>query len=173
MTLLLLVALAQSPQVPQVPQSPEVGAFSAFVDRHLLVANVTFNSLEVKQHDRVFRVEDEDFEEAFKLVPETLALALARSGREQYLLSNTLQTIGLVFLGAAVVPIVLTVVLSGALIPLLIAAAGGFAVSLAFSVMAGPIALAAQEKLFSAVGSYNRGLLRLTPPPQALTLLCF
>lgn len=168
MTLLLLVALAQS---PQVPQSPEVGAFSAFVDRHLLVANVTFNSLEVKQHDRVFRVEDEDFEEAFKLVPETLALA--RSGREQYLLSNTLQTIGLVFLGAAVVPIVLTVVLSGALIPLLIAAAGGFAVSLAFSVMARPIALAAQEKLFSAVGSYNRGLLRLTPPPQALTLLCF
>lgn len=168
MTLLLLVALAQS---PQVPQSLEVGAFSAFVDRHLLVANVTFNSLEVKQHDRVFRVEDEDFEEAFKLVPETLALA--RSGREQYLLSNTLQTIGLVFLGAAVVPIVLTVVLSGALIPLLIAAAGGFAVSLAFSVMAGPIALAAQEKLFSAVGSYNRGLLRLTPPPQALTLLRF
>ncbi|MGV3623265.1 MAG: hypothetical protein ACO1OB_20765 [Archangium sp.] len=158
MTLLLLVALAQTPVVP-VQQSAEVQGFSAFVDRQLLTASISFNSIEVKRRERVFHIQDEDLEEAFKLVPETLPLV--RRAREQYQLATALQITGLVFLGAAIVPIVLGIVISGALIPLLIVASAMCAVSVVFSLLALPIELAAQEKFFAAVGSYNHGLLRL------------
>ncbi len=169
MTPLLLVALAQLPSPPVAPVPPpaaeptEVSRFADFVDAHLLAANATLTTLEVRQGERSFRMQDDDFETAFALVPETVALA--RSAREGFLLASALQTTGVVALGLALVPIVIAPLVAGAFLPLLVVGAVAAGVAAIISLIALPIAAAAQERFFAAVARHNHKLLELRPSP--------
>ena len=178
MTLLVLsLLLAQAPlTVPPSPASPDVtvpeavapGAepadvklFAQFVDRHLLAVSASGSGFELRQRERVFRLQDDDFPNAFTLVPD--ALMLARVAHEDFVLSSRLQVIGLAITGGALVAVVLATLVRTAILPLLITGLVASGVGLVLSLVALPFALSAQTKFFSAAAMYNRGLLDLRP----------
>ncbi|MDP3153567.1 MAG: hypothetical protein Q8N23_12895 [Archangium sp.] len=176
--LLLALVLFQTPEVaplttpPLAPPSteavspgaepPEVKLFAEFVDRHLLAIGASGSSMEVRQRERVFRLQDDDFETAFKLVPE--AFASAQQAHSDFLVASRLQIAGLAVVGAALAVTVVSTLVRTLLLPLLIASLAASGVGLVLSLIALPFALSAQSKFFSAVAGYNRGLLDLRPP---------
>lgn len=176
--LLLALVLFQTPDVaplttpPLAPPSteavspgaepPEVKLFADFVDRHLLAIGASGSGMEVRQRERVFRIQDDDFEAAFKLVPD--AFSSAQLAHSDYLVASRLQVAGLVVVGAALVVTLVATLVRVVLLPLLIASLVASGVGLVLSLIALPFALSAQSKFFSSVASYNRGLLDLRPP---------
>ena len=175
--LVLSLLLAQAPlTAPPSPASPDVTApeavapgaepadvklFAQFVERHLLAVSASNTGFEVRQRERVFRLQDDDFPTAFTLVPD--ALTLARVAHDDFVLSSRLQVIGLASTGGALVAVVLATLVRTAILPLLITGLVASGVGLVLSLVALPFALSAQTKFFSAAAAYNRGLLDLRP----------
>ena len=176
--LLLALVLSQAPlSVPPLApptteavtagaEPAEVKLFAQFVEHHLLAVGTSGAGFEVRQREHVFRLQDDDFETAFALVPE--ALTLARASHEAFVLGSRLQLIGLVVVCAALVVTVISTLVRTAILPLLIASLIGSGVGLVLALVALPFALSAQTKFFSAIATYNRGLLELRPPPSSL-----
>ncbi len=186
-TLLLALCLAQAPLTTPPPLSPapaeaapsnveavppgaepaEVKLFAQFVERHLLAIGASGAGFEVRQRERVFRIQDDDFETAFSLVPD--ALISARVAHDDFVTAQRLQLIGLAVVGAALVATVVSTFVGRLIIPLLVASLVGSGVGLVMTLIALPFAMSAQSKFFSAIASYNKGLLELRPPPSAVT----
>ena len=176
MSLLLALVLSQAPlsEPPLAPptteavtpgaEPAEVKLFAQFVEHHLLAVGASGAGFEVRQREHVFRLQDDEFETAFALVPE--ALSLARASHEAFVFSARLQLIGLVVVGAALVATVISTLVRTAILPLLVASLIGSGVGLILALVALPFALSAQTKFFSAIATYNRGLLELRPPPS-------
>ena len=114
----------------------------------------------------MFRIQDDDFESAFTLVPD--AVASARVAHDDFILASRLQIIGLAVVGAALVVTIAATLVRTVVIPLLIASLVGSGVGLVLSLVALPFALSAQTKFFSSIATYNRGLLELRPPQPTL-----
>lgn len=150
-------------------EPPEVKAFSEFVGKHLLTINFAQGSFEVRQRERVFRLQDDDFASAFTLVPE--ALAMAQVAHDDYVMGMRLQIGGLIVVGASLVAILVAPLLPSLLLPLLIASLIGSGIGLVVTLIALPFMLSAQTKFFAALASYNRGLLDLRPPPPTSALV--
>lgn len=153
---------------PIAGEPAEVKAFAQFVDRHLLTLDpdASTGSFRLRQRERVFSPRDDDFLDAFKLVPE--ALALAQKAQENARLSAIFQIVGLsaVGVGSALIVIAPIISASGVFIPLLIAGLVLDLLGLVAVVIALPMALSAGTQFLSAVATYNRGLLDLRPPPE-------
>lgn len=179
--LLLALCLAQAPlttppapvpgegppeAVSPGPEPVEVKLFAEFVDRHLLAVSASASGMEVRQRERVFRLQDDDFETAFTLVPE--ALSLARVAHDDFVLASRLQIVGLSVVSAALVATVVATLVRTLILPLLVASLIGSGIGLVLSLVALPFALSAQTKFFSAIGTYNHGLLELRPPANPL-----
>lgn len=145
----------------------EVKAFAQFVDRHLLTLDpdMSQGSFRLRQRERVFSFKDDDYPDAFKLVPE--AHELARKAQENVRLASVFQIIGLSAVGAGSAVIVIApLIASAAFLPLLIAGLVLDLVGLVLVLVALPFAISAQTQFMSAVATYNKGLLDLRPPPD-------
>ena len=177
--LLLALVLTQAPALSTPPlapptteaispgaEPPEVKLFAQFVERHLLSIGAAGNGFELRQRERVFRIQDDDFESAFTLVPD--AVASARMAHDDFILASRLQIIGLAVVGAALVVTIAATLVRTVILPLLIASLVGSGVGLVLSLIALPFALSAQTKFFSSIATYNRGLLELRPPQPTL-----
>lgn len=175
--LLLALVLAQAPLTSPPPlapptteaptaEPPEVSLFAQFVERHLLAVGISGASFEVRQRERVFRIQDDDFETAFALVPD--ARALARVAHDDFVLASRLQIIGLSVVGGAAVAVIAATLVRTVILPLLVASLIGSGVGLVLSIIAVPFALSAQTKFLSSIATFNRGLLELRPPPSPL-----
>lgn len=168
--------LAPVPSGVEGPPSPEsvspgaepaeVKLFAQFVERHLLGVSASGAGFEVRQRERVFRLQDDDFARAFSLVPD--ALAAARIAHDDFVTAARLQIIGVILVGAALVATVAATLVRSIVLPLLIAGLVGSGLGLILTLIALPFALAAQTRFFSSVATYNHGLLELRPPPSAL-----
>lgn len=188
MTSLLLAVLVSQAQVPAVTTPPplappttepiaptppsasepaEVKLFAQFVERHLISVSANGSGFEVRQRERILRLQDDDFETAFSLVPG--AFADAKVAHEDFLTASRLQIIGLALTGAALGATVVAVIVRSIVLPLLITALVGSVVGLVISLVALPFAISAQTKFFGAVAAYNRGLLDLRPTPSPLS----
>jgi hypothetical protein len=172
--LLLALVLTQTPELtapPVAPASPsepaEVRLFAQFIEKHLLAVSASGAGFEVRQHERVFRLQDVDFESAFTLVPD--AVSAARLAHDDFLMASRLQIIGLSVVGAALVVTIVATLVRTIVIPLLIGSLIGSGVGLVLSLIAVPFAMSAQTKFFSAIAAYNQGLLELRPPPSPLS----
>lgn len=175
--LVLALCLAQAPlTVPPAPapqetpppeavspgaEPPDVKLFAQFIERHLLAVSATNTGFEVRQRERVFRLQDDEFPTAFTLVPE--ALAMAKVAHDDFVISSRLQIIGLAVTGAALGVVVIATLVRVALLPLLIAGLVASGAGLVLSLIALPFAISAQTRFFSAAAAYNRGLLDLRP----------
>lgn len=179
MTALLLMLLSQapaltppppSPEVTPLPvaaaEAPEVKLFAEFVERHLLAVDASNAGFTVRQRERVFRLQDDDFEEAFALVPE--ALAAARLAHADYVTGMRLQIASLIVLGVALGITAVAPIIIGVSLTWLIISLGATGVGLVLALVALPFLLSAQTKFFSSAASYNRGLLELRPPPAVM-----
>ena len=176
--LLLALVLFQTPDVaplttpPLAPPStgaispgaepPEVKLFAEFVERHLLAIGSSGSGIEVRQRERIFRIQDDDFETAFKLVPD--AFVSAKQAHSDFLVASRLQIAGLAVVGAALAVTVVFTLVPTLLLPLMIASLAASGVGLVLTLIALPFAISAQSKFFSAVAGYNRGLLERRPP---------
>jgi len=150
------------------PDEPgEVKAFAQFVDRHLLTLDpdMTQGTFRLRQREHVFSLKDDDFPDAFKLVPE--AYGLAQKAQENLRTSATLQISGLASVGGGSALLLIAQLLaSGAFLPLLIAGLVLNLVGLVLVLVALPFAISASTQFTSAVSTYNRGLLDLRPVPE-------
>lgn len=188
-SLLLAVLVAQAPAVPAPPattppplappttepiaptppsaaEPPEVKLFAQFVERHLISVSANGAGFEIRQRERLFRLQDDEFETAFTLVPG--ALADARVAHDDFVTASRLQIIGLSLTGAALGATVIATLVRAIVVPLLVVALVGSVVGLVISLIALPFAISAQTKFFGAVAAYNRGLLDLRPAPPPL-----
>lgn len=154
-----------APTPPSASEPPEVKLFAQFVERHLLSVNASGAGFEIRQRERVLRLQDDDFETAFTLVPG--AFADAKVAHEDFVTASRLQIIGLALTGAALGATVVAVIVRSIVLPLLVTALIGSAVGLVISLIALPFAISAQTKFFGAIAAYNRGLLDLRPSPLA------
>lgn len=142
----------------------EVKLFAQFVDRHLLTLDpdMSQGTFRLRQRERVFSFKDDDFADAFKLVPEAHELAL--KAQENLRMSSIFQIAGLSAVGAGSALVLLAPLLaSGAFVPLLIAGLVLDLVGLVLVLVALPFAISAQTQFMSAVATYNKGLLDLRP----------
>lgn len=180
--LLLALCLSQAPlttpplAVPAeaAPSSPEAVApgaepaevklFAQFVERHLLAISSSGAGFEVRQRERVFRIQDDDFVTVFSLVPD--AVASARVAHDDFVTAQWLQIVGLALAGGALVATIASTVARALIVPLLVASLIGSGVGLVLALIALPFAISAQTRFFSAIASYNHGLLELRPPPS-------
>ena len=157
-------ALLLAQAVQPAPEPPEVALFAQWVQRNLLALSMTQGGAEVRQRERVFRLQDENFAEAFTLVPEARSLALG--AHEAFVTGGRFQIAGLIAVGAGAAAMVVGVLGPFAvLLPLLVVGLIGSGVGLVLTLIALPFLLTAQSKFFSAVATYDRGLLDLRPPP--------
>ncbi len=192
-TVFAAVVLSQSPSAPPVvtvtPEAPgndpppseaiapppgessEVKAFARFVDRHLLAFEPDSwqGSLHLRQRERVLTVRDDDFTDAFRLVPE--AASLAQKAKDNFATSTVLQTIGLSVAGVGLGLVLVATLFSGALLPLLVTSLVAELVGLVAVLISVPFQATAMTQFTSAVATHNRGLLELRPasPPSATT----
>ncbi|MDX2010128.1 MAG: hypothetical protein SFW67_08060 [Myxococcaceae bacterium] len=160
--------LVPSAEVMRPPpnEPPEVAAFASFLDKHLLTFDIDQTTgLKVRQRERLFSLRDDDFADAFKLVPE--AFTSAQKAHEAFRLANIFQIVGLSVSGLSLAVVVLAPLLisGGAFLPLLAAGLIGSLVALVLVVVAVPFAITANTAFMSAVASYNKGLLDLRPMP--------
>ncbi len=152
---------------PPADEPVEVKAFAQFVDRHLLTLDPdqTQGTLRLRQREHAFSLKDDDFPDAFKLVPE--AHGLAQKAQENFRTSSTLQIVGLAALGGGTALVLVAPLLAaGAFLPLLIAGLVLDLVALTLVLVALPFAVSASTQFTSAVATYNRGLLDLRPMPE-------
>jgi hypothetical protein len=163
-------SLAQVPPAEVMRASPneppEVQAFATFLDRHLLSFDIDQTTgLKVRQRERLFSLREDDFVEAFRLVPE--AFASAQRAYEAFRLANIFQIVGLSISGLSLAVVVAAPLLvsGGAFLPLLAAGLVGSLVALVLVVIAVPFAITANNAFLSAVATYNKGLLDLRPVP--------
>jgi hypothetical protein len=156
-----------APTAPSATEPAEVKLFAQFVERHLLAVSATGAGFEIRQRERLFRIQDDDFETAFTLVPD--ALTAARVAHEDFVTASRLQVIGLSITGAALAAVVVATLVRSVVVPLLVVALAGSLVGLVLSLVALPFAISAQTKFFGAVAAYNRGLLDLRPAPSPLS----
>ena len=113
-------ATPQSPRPEAVApgaEPAEVKLFAQFVERHLLAINSSGAGFEVRQRERVFRIQDDDFETVFSLVPD--AVASARVARDDFVTAQRLQIIGLAVVGGALVATIASALVRTLIIPLL------------------------------------------------------
>lgn len=161
--LLLSIILSQPTQSP--PETPEVTLFAQWAQRQLLSVSVSVGpDFAVQRGARVFRLRDDDFAEAFALVPESRGMAVV--ARDAFVTGQRLQFVGL--LTACLAPAAMLVASLGPaafLLPLLVASLVASSVGLALTLIALPFMITAQEKFFAALASHNHGLLELRPPP--------
>ncbi|MFT3713757.1 MAG: hypothetical protein QM817_39360 [Archangium sp.] len=162
----LLVVLSQSapPLVPNVgePQETvpdEVGAFSEFVDRHLLSISLSEGGAQVRTRARAYRLVDEDFETAFALVPESVEMA--HRAHEDAITSSHFHAAGMVMLGLSAGATLVASLLPAMIIPILVGSMVGLVISLVLTLIAIPLATNAQERFVNSVSTYNHGLLDL------------
>jgi hypothetical protein len=151
---------------PPPNEPPEVQAFATFIDRHLLTFDLDQTTgLKVRQRERLFALRDDDFAEAFTLVPD--AFTSAQKAHEAYRLANLLQIIGLSVSGVSLAVVVAAplLVAGGAFLPLLAAGLVGSLVALVLVVIAIPFSMTANTAFLNAVATYNKGLLDLRPVP--------
>jgi hypothetical protein len=150
-------------------EPPEVQAFATFLDRHLLSFDLDqttgVTGLKVRQRERLFALRDDDFAQAFKLVPD--AFASAQKAHEAYRLANLFQIVGLSISGLSLALVVAAplLVASGAYLPLLAAGLVGSLVALVLVLIAVPFSMTANTAFLNAVATYNKGLLDLRPVP--------
>jgi hypothetical protein len=161
--------LAPSSEAMRAPadEPAEVKAFAQFVDRHLLTfdPDMSQGALRLRQREHTFSLKDDDFPEAFKLVPE--AYGLAQKAQESFRTSSTLQIAGLATLGGGTALLLVAPLLAtGAFIPLLIAGLALNLVAATLVLVALPFSISASTQFLSAVATYNRGLLDLRPIPE-------
>lgn len=152
---------------PPADEPVEVKAFAQFVDRHLLTLDPdsTQGTLRLRQREHTFSLKDDDFPDAFKLVPE--AYGLAQKAQENFRTSSTLQIVGLAALGGGTALVLVAPLLAaGAFLPLLIAGLVLDLVAMTLVLVALPFAISASAQFTSAVATYNRGLLDLRPMPE-------
>jgi hypothetical protein len=152
---------------PPADEPAEVKAFAQFVDRHLLTLDpdMSQGTLRLRQREHTFSLKDDDFPDAFKLVPE--AYGLAQKAQENFRTSSTLQIVGLATLGGGTALLLVAPLLaSGAFLPLLIAGLVLDLVAMTLVLVALPFAISASTQFTSAVATYNRGLLDLRPMPE-------
>ncbi len=159
-------ALAPSSEALKAPadEPAEVKAFAQFVDRHLLTfdPDMTQGALRLRQREHIFTLKDDDFPDAFKLVPE--ACGLAQKAQDNFRTSSTLQIAGLATLGGGTALLLVAPLLAtGAFLPLLIAGLALDLVAATLVLVALPISISASTQFMSAVATYNRGLLDLRP----------
>lgn len=146
----------------------EVKLFAQFVERHLLAIGASGAGFEVRKRERVFRIQDDDFETAFSLVPD--AFAAAKVAHDDFLTSSRLQMIGLALAGGALAATLVATLVRSIVLPLLIIGLVGSLVGLVLTLVALPFAVSAQTKFFSSIATYNKGLLELRPPLPSLPL---
>jgi hypothetical protein len=164
-------AVRASPDEP-----PEVKAFATFVDRHLLSLDTEqAQGFKLRQRERSFTIRDEDFTEAFTLVPE--ALTLAQRAQDSFRLANIFQIVGLSLSGLSLGVVVIAPLIGVGFLPLLAVGLVGSLIAVVLTVISVPFAMAASNQFFSAVATYNKGLLDLRPvpvglppPPQGLSI---
>jgi hypothetical protein len=157
-------AVRASPDEP-----PEVKAFATFVERHLLTLDTEqAQGFKLRQRERSFTIRDEDFTEAFTLVPE--ALTLAQRAQDSFRLANIFQIVGLSLSGLSLALVVIApLVVSGAgFLPLIAVGLVGSLIAVVLTVISVPFSMAASNQFFSAVATYNKGLLDLRPAPAGL-----
>lgn len=163
--LLLLSLLSQMPEIMlgSAPGSP------AWVQRRLMHVDWrTPSGIVVRHEERVLRPQDAIFPEAFSLVPAAQALATtAHEGLERGSRWLTASAVAVgVGTALSLTPLVLGVsstapavsfgLLGGGLVTLL--------TGLVFTLVAMPHLQRAQTDFFSAIATYNRGLLEVAPP---------
>jgi hypothetical protein len=157
--------ILSQPSPPPTPEAPELTLFAQWVQRQLLSVSVSIGpDFAVQRGARVFRIRDDDFTEAFALVPESHGLAVL--ARDAFVTGQRLQFAGL--LTACLAPAALLVASLGPatlLLPLLVAGLAASSVGLALTLIALPFMITAQQQFFAALASYNHGLLELRPPP--------
>jgi hypothetical protein len=155
---------------PLPGEGSEVKAFAQFVDRHLLAFEPDSwqGSLHLRQRERVLTVRDDDFTDAFRLVPE--AASLAQKAKDNFAISVVLQTIGLSVAGVGLGLVLVATLFSSAFLPLLLTSLVADLVGLAVVLISVPFQATAMTQFTSAVATYNRGLLDLRPPSQALSV---
>ncbi|MCU0700037.1 MAG: hypothetical protein MUC96_26310 [Myxococcaceae bacterium] len=161
--------LVPSTEVMRPPpnEPPEVAAFASFLDKHLLTFDVDQTTgLKVRQRERLFSLRDDDFADAFRLVPE--AFNSAQKAHDAFRLANIFQIVGLSISGLSLaVVVVAPLLISGsAFLPLLAAGLVGSLVALVLVLIAVPFTITANTAFMSAVATYNKGLLELRPMPQ-------
>lgn len=169
MTALLLWMILSQPSPPPAPEAPELAIFAQWAQRQLLSVSVSVGpDFAVQRGARVFRIRDDDFPEAFALVPESHGMAVL--ARDAFVTGQRLQFAGLVT--ACLAPAALLVASVGPatlLLPLLVAGLVASGLGLALTLLALPFLITAQEKFFAALASHNHGLLELRPPPVVST----
>lgn len=177
MSLLLALALSQSPLDPAVPPPPpvaqplpadlappgqtDVDRYAAFVEQHLMSLEASPSAYSVHVKGRMFKLLDADFTEAFVLVPS--AQLRAEQAQAALRTSLVLQVVALSLTGAGLALSVLAPLTSVAL-PLLVVALGLLVPALVLSLVAVPFALSGTQGFMRAVAEYNVGLTRLRPP---------
>jgi hypothetical protein len=171
-----LPAPGPSPEAvrPSPAEPAEVGAFARFVEQRLISVDFDLTTsggalgvLKVRQRERVFSLRDDDFSEAFHLVPE--AMMMAQRAQEAFRTASTLQIIGLSLSGAALLVVGLGPVLVGfgAWLPLLVGGLIASLVGLIVALVSVPYSVSANTAFVSAVARFNKGLLELRPAPAS------
>lgn len=170
LSLMLAAALGvevESPPLVPVEEPPQaLRSFVSFVDRHLLTTESdVFDSMKVRQRDRLVSLGSGELSSLMALVPS--ARSLAESAERTYRLSRGLQftSLGLTVASVALsmtAPLFATGPVLGALI---IAGLLGMGVALALVLVAIPLAVRALSEANSAVATYNRGLLDFSEGP--------
>lgn len=161
--LLMLLSQSSPPLVPSVPAeeppaTDDVGAFSDFVDRHLISISSGQGS-QVRTRARAYRLIDEDFETAFAQVPE--AMELAHRAHQDFVTAAHFDAASMVVLGLSTGAALVSTFVPSLVIPILVGSMIGLVVSLVIALVALPLALSAQEKFVNAVSTHNHGLLDL------------
>lgn len=165
--LLTTVVLAQPVSRAPVEEPEQVKAFATFLDHQLLSPDFDPTGLKIRQDERSYALLDEGFTTSFELVPD--AFALAQKIQDNVRLSNALQIGGFSIMGSSLVlalagPFLLG---SGALLPLMAVSLGLVLVGAVVTLLSLPFATAAQTQFFTALDTYNKGLLHLRP--QSIT----
>jgi hypothetical protein len=176
-SLLLALALSQSPAVTPPPLAPpvvqplpadlappgqtDVDRYATFVEQHLMSLEASPTSYAVQVKGRMFKLLDADFTEAFALVP--AAQVRAEQAQAALRTSLVLQVVALSLTGVALVLTVLAPLTSVAL-PLFVVALALLAPALVLSLVAVPFGLSGTQGFMRAVADYNVGLTRLRPP---------
>ncbi len=149
---------------PPADEPAQVHHFADFVDRHLISLDPDLGkaAIGLRQGERTFSIKDDDFVQAFSLVPE--AQAMARKAQEDLRTSTLLQIGALVAVAAGSAALVMVPLLgAGLMIPLLIAGAVLDLAGVVLLIVGLPFALSANTEFIKALSAYNHGLLKLRP----------
>lgn len=164
MTALLLSMFLSQSAVQPLPEPPEVTLFAQWAQRQLLSLNFNAGAFEVRQRERVFRIQDDDFAEAFSLVPEAHRMAV--SAHEAFLSGQRFMIAGVVLSGVSLGGVLAASFLTASALffPLIVGALIASGAGLVLALIAMPFMVTAQSKFLAALASHNHGVLDLRPP---------